>query len=243
MRKNRFLTLFKFAPDDGSGGGLFSAADLGGDSSPTQTQTEPAAAQPPQQSTAQPEQTQAQTERLTPEKSPQSSDWKSSLPEELRDNPSLSKFKDVNSLAQSYVSTKALVGQNTVKLPSETSSPEDWNKFYTTLGRPDSPEGYEIKRNEQIPEEYRNSPDVEAFKKTFHELGLSAKQVNGIMSKYDEQLVASMANIDKQRAESVKQTVQKLRNDWGNDFENNIALADMAFNQLDTDGELETSGV
>lgn len=94
-----------------------------------------------------------------------------SLPENIRNDPSLADFKDVSSLATSYVQTKALVGSS-LRIPGADAPPEHRKEFvqklmekvpevvyvpedpvkraevedalFNKLGRPKDPEGYKL---------------------------------------------------------------------------------------------------
>lgn len=95
--------------------------------------------------------------------------WRDSLPENLKADPSLSSFKDVAALADSFVRTKALVGSS-IRVPGADASAEDRKAFierlqkaspdlvfapdnadeavieglYKKLGRPDKAEDYTV---------------------------------------------------------------------------------------------------
>ena len=70
-------------------------------------------------------------------------DWKASLSEDLRNDPSLSSISDVGSLAKSFVHAQRMVGADKVAIPKDDASPDDWNEYYNRLGRP---EKYEISK-------------------------------------------------------------------------------------------------
>ena len=44
-------------------------------------------------------------------------DWRIGVDETIRDNPSLTKFKDVNGLAKSYLEAQKLVGREKIPIP------------------------------------------------------------------------------------------------------------------------------
>lgn len=95
-------------------------------------------------------------------------DWKAALPEAIRNDPSLASFKDVGSLAESFIQTKSLVGAS-VRPPGPNAKPEDkkafvdrllqiepslvyapdgdpeaLNRMWRKLGKPEKPEEYEV---------------------------------------------------------------------------------------------------
>ena len=72
------------------------------------------------------------------ETSPTSSgnDWLTNMPEEICKADSLGKFKDVSSLAQSYLEAEKSLNQR-IAVPKDDSSDEEWHKFYSRLGLPE----------------------------------------------------------------------------------------------------------
>ena len=67
-----------------------------------------------------------------------------SLAEDVRNEPSLQNIQDVDQLAKGYVHAQRKVGADKIPLPNKHATDDDWNQFYSRLGRPDTPEGYEV---------------------------------------------------------------------------------------------------
>lgn len=59
-------------------------------------------------------------------------DWRAALPEAIRNDPSLSSFKDVGALAQSFIETKGLVGRS-IRPPGPDAAPEAKKEFVNRL--------------------------------------------------------------------------------------------------------------
>lgn len=59
-------------------------------------------------------------------------DWRAALPAEMQADPSLKDFKDVASLAKSYVETKSHLG-NSIRIPSDKAGPDDLKAFREKL--------------------------------------------------------------------------------------------------------------
>ena len=70
---------------------------------------------------------------------PATDDWKSSLPEDLRMDPSIANAPSVESMAKSYVSAQRMVGLDKIAVPTEHSTDEEWTQVYDKLGRPETP--------------------------------------------------------------------------------------------------------
>jgi hypothetical protein len=75
---------------------------------------------------------------------PTSVDWRTSLPEELKSEKSLSSITDIAGLAKSYVHAQKLIGADKIPVPNKHATEDDWNAVYEKLGRPKSAEDYKL---------------------------------------------------------------------------------------------------
>lgn len=164
------------------------------------------------------------------------------LPEDLRVEPSLKDFKDVGSLAKSYVNAQRMIGSS-VRIPSNDASkevidefykkitsvpgvmrapdetnPESMEAFYRQLGRPDKPEDYKV----EVPEGFQVDTDsYSEFTKLAHSLGLNNKQVEAI-AKFD--LERSMRAMD--QTTNLRETAEEtLKKNWGPEYQTRMSAA------------------
>jgi hypothetical protein len=126
-------------------------------------------------------------------------------------------------LLKSYQGAEKLIGvapDRVVRLPGDTSTKEDLDAFYTKLGRPADPNGYEIK----VPDGADDSFAKAAAGK-FHELGLSTKQAQEL-SKWYEGQGASMTEAQQQaRAAANVEQQNALRQEWGAAYDSKLTQA------------------
>ena len=113
--------------------------------------------------------------------SPAVIDWKASLSEDLRNDPSLASINDVASLAKGYVHGQKMIGADKIVIPKDDASPDEMNEFYNRLGRP---EKYEITKP-QLAEGLEYNTDMETkMLGVLHEAGLSNAQANKVFAGY-----------------------------------------------------------
>ena len=171
--------------------------------------------------------------------------WHSELPSELGE--SVSKFGSVEELAKGYVNAEQGF-RSSIRIPTSDAGDEQWGdfknrltevpgvvmlpgdddesrtQFYTKLGRPDEPAGYEI--------------DNPEFTKIAHDLGLSKDQAAGINEAMTT--VENQEAID--RSAKVQTGLAELQQEWGQQFEQKGRQAHQALayldQQLKADGEL-----
>ena len=158
-------------------------------------------------------------------------DWRSALHEDLLDNPTLSNFKDINSLAAAHVNLKSHLGRDKIAKPVTS---DDWNDVYNFLGRPESPDGYEVKLPDKIPEPIKAQFNDEAlgnFRQKAHELGLNSEQASALVAWQAENLSGQFNAMQEQQGQSIEEGEKALREEWGRGYEQNVKFAHKAFEE------------
>ncbi len=79
---------------------------------------------------------------------------------------------------------QGLIGKRPAGVPEADASPEDWDKFYNSTGRPESAEGYEFSDIEGLPENVDLTPHTNKFAEIAHKHGLSQKQADAVRQEW-----------------------------------------------------------
>lgn len=166
--------------------------------------------------------------------------WRDSLPDTIRDNPSLMETKSVNDLAQRFLDTKQMVG-NSLRMPTADAGQEAVDAFtakilaneslglmnkpnmtdpdamgavYDSLGRPADAEGYAVVEGADMTH-YKAMTDLA------HKLGLSKAQFEGLAAGQIELQGGQLAEMQAtQNAEH-----KTLQQEWGPAFEQKVGKA------------------
>jgi hypothetical protein len=192
-------------------------------------------------------------ENQNPETKPQApSDWRSSLPEDLRGEKMFENIKGKDaaealpSLAKGYRDAQRLVGGSMGKLPEKGAKPEAIKAWQdANLGKlreagvidapPESADKYTaklIKNGEPV------KGDLAPFYAHAHKLGLTDKQAQGMLDLYSEQSA--------QLGGSYADTMKALESEYGAATRDQIKLATGAVRQFGGDeviDVLETTGL
>lgn len=156
---------------------------------------------------------------------------------------------DVHKLADAYKNLESRMG-SMYSLPSEDSSSERWDEFsqrvestgkflkmpdptnpesmetfYSSIGRPESPDNYKI----DIPEEIQPFVDnnrVNVYKDVAYKVGLSGDQMKALADAEMQLSLQDYQNTLDEYASSEKQ----LRAHWGPDYNNRLSGAKAALN-------------
>jgi len=136
------------------------------------------------------------------------------------------KFTSLEALTKSYAHLERQLGNsNKVAIPNENSPQEDWDAYYTGLGRPATPEGYELVRPDTVPEEQWSDEEAKDYSVKAHELGLTKKQTSELAAWQAERVGKGFEANAAEVAKMQQETVTNLKNEWGGDYDANLAAA------------------
>ena len=156
--------------------------------------------------------------------------------EEIKNAPSLRNFKSMEGLVKSFLSAQRMVGKSphAVIIPDDNATEEERNEFFTKIGRPESPDEYDIKPPENLNDiglEW-NEESAKAFANKAHELGLTNKQAQDLVNWHNEITVSSLKSADEQIGMEYEKATQELKKEWGNAYESNVKLVDTFIGKL-----------
>ena len=150
-----------------------------------------------------------------------------SLPEELRNEPSLRTFTDPGALAKSYVNAQRMIGADKIAIPSKSATPDEWKELYTKLGAPAEVGGYEFEGDAPLADEYMNS-----FREHALNAGLNPNQANQMMAFVKNTVDGVNSGYEKGAEEAKYAAEQELREEFGQAFDQRLELAQMAARDL-----------
>lgn len=165
----------------------------------------------------------AEVSENSPEIAP-SDDWRSQIPEDYRDHKSLSTINDVGALAKSFINAQQMIGAEKLPIPGKFATDEDWQQVDARLGRPESPDGYELQNN--LSEGVEESPEMlDWFRQTAHDVGLRPQQAQKLLDAYNEH-TGNMLNFDQQTLQEKQDQVRlELQRELGPAFDDKIDTA------------------
>jgi hypothetical protein len=162
----------------------------------------------------------------TPDATTSGTGWLASLPTELQSEKSLQSFKDLPSLAKSYVEAQKMIG-GSIRLPKPDAPPEERDKvigdIYTKLGRPETPDKY---APTALPDGMVFKPEtVKAFQSAAHKAGYTQQQVDFALTHYAGIAKGALSEQSRLTTKAVEDSTAALRSKWGGDFDTKLAVA------------------
>lgn len=119
-------------------------------------------------------------------------------------------------------------------MPGKDATPEEWSAFYAQIGRPETPEGYELPVPEGDSGEF-----AKQMAPILHKHGVSAEQAKGLAADWNAMVAAQVAEMDAADAAHAvamnsKNTAEAaaLKNEWGQAHDANMHFAKLAVQQF-----------
>jgi hypothetical protein len=158
----------------------------------------------------------------TPQATQETTDWKSSLSEDIRSDKSLENIKDISGLAKSYIHAQKMVGADKIPVPNKYATEDDWNAVYEKLGRPKTADGYkfDLPQDKQVDE-----MSLKEFSNQAHKLGLLPNQAQGMVKFYNEMTSKSLQDADSKALAARENSTKELKQEWGQAFEQKVSKA------------------
>lgn len=166
-------------------------------------------------------------------------DWRSQIPEDLRESSALKDVNDLPSLAKQFVDQQAYLG-NSLRIPGEDASedavaeferklsekvpglvkidyddPETFNKLANRFGAPEDPSKYQFPQFEDLPDGMEESPLAETLREVAGEVKLTQKQFEAIAKGFTEKELQKA----QEYSENHSASYTSLKNEWGDAFD------------------------
>lgn len=117
----------------------------------------------------------------------------------------LNSIKDINALMNSFVHSQKALGSK-VAVPSKDATAEDWDKFYSKIGKPTNADLYDLK-NDYLEFDEGTAKQI---KEGFYAAGLNTKQASTVISKIAE-LSEKASEARKAAIEAGKQKTSEIK--------------------------------
>ena len=158
--------------------------------------------------------------------------WLAGLPSDLRDNEAFKPYRTVGDFAKAHLETankaKEYEGKlaNSIPKLGENATPEERDKFYTSLGRPEKPEGYELDPEKKNAPEWDKNWENILFKN-----GVPMESAHGVKKSVDEAVTLMVEQHNaKILAENAK-AAETLKTELGDKYDASVVLVSRLWKQ------------
>jgi hypothetical protein len=154
--------------------------------------------------------------------------WRESLPEDIRAEPSLGTVRDLPGLVKQYVSAQKMIGRDKVVLPGEHATEAEVRAFYQRLGVPEDPKGYKFDAP-QLPEGVALNEKLDGwFREAAHKHGLTPKQASALYAEFNGLQAGEFGERQQAEQATIAEAEAALKKEWGKAFDSKLELAKRA---------------
>lgn len=150
--------------------------------------------------------------------------WKNSLPDELKNDPTVKNTKSVADAIKQMVHAQKLVGSDKIPVPNEHTTEEEWSKIYRKLGVPEDAAKYQemVKLPEGLE---KDSPLLKTVLDASHKAGIRPSQSQKIIEAYQNAIGEQIKVHEQRQKAQFEEQVNGLRQEWGQAFDKKIESA------------------
>ena len=198
-----------------------SPADAGGAGAPVAdplTPAAPPAGDPP--ATPPPGTPPATPPPAAPPKIALPDNWLDSLPEELKNEPVLKNFKDVENLAKSLIHAQKQIGKDKIVKPTSNSSDAEWKAVMEALGNPADVSKYEMPPADKIKVD---QGFLDSFKTELHSLGVLPRQGAKLAEWFGQKNEEARLESERNFEAFVAEKMGGLKKEWADAYDPKIA--------------------
>ncbi len=180
------------------------------------------------------EEEQQQEEQQEEQQEQEIPSWRDQIDKEISTSAAFEKFngKEINDLATSYYHLEKKLGGNPIVMPTEESTEDQWNEYYSQLGRPKEAGDYELDAVER-PEGFNDNPEYEkAFKEAAYKTGSNNKQANEIWKALQKTAANDYNSAVTANNDKVKTSFQELEKEWGGAYKERMENANRAVERV-----------
>lgn len=157
------------------------------------------------------------------------------------------KLESPEPILTSYRELEAFRGRAIIP-PKDDSPPEEMDRFYKAVGRPDAPDGYKFKMPGELPPEMPYD-DLSAtkFKSWSHQAGLNSRQASLLHDAYIKDRLDDLKQVRERTQQQVGEAHQAIVKKWGppesETYKRNLELAKRAVRKQGLTESLKARGI
>lgn len=152
----------------------------------------------------------------------QQGSWYETLGDSYKENPSITKFENVEGLAKSYLSLESMLGQEKIPVPKNAEDEGAWSLYNKAFKIPETSDKYELAPSEELGEFREQIGDLQAFKDIMHKHRIPPEAAQGLLDTYLGEIKGSVEKQEQQVQAQMTEAQTSLQKEWGNAYEDKI---------------------
>lgn len=147
------------------------------------------------------------------------------VPEDIRSDKVFDGVKDLGGLTKMLAHAERSIRRQGKAMPEDTAPQSDWDVFYRSVGRPDTPDGYKYVKPDDINIEDLSPEFMKTTFAGFHKVGMNQKQADAVLGLYAEHLREVERVVDEIEQKEFDEAEQIIRQESGTAYDSRLHLA------------------
>lgn len=146
--------------------------------------------------------------------------WKDSLPDDIKTDPTMAHINNVENLAKSYIHAQKAIGADKIVMPDKNATEDDWHQFHLKMGLPQTLDSYQV----EVPEgNLIDGSLMDVTKEAAWKSGILPNQFNKTLGAYTSAFRESQERVAKEEQVAIDGQMSKLKDEWGVAFESEMS--------------------
>lgn len=147
------------------------------------------------------------------------------VPEDIRSDKMFDGFRNLSDLTKSVVHSERALRRQGKTMPEDTAPQSEWDVFYRSIGRPDTPDGYKYVKPEDINIEDLSPEFMKTTFAGFHKAGMNQKQAESVLGMFADHLREVERVVDEIEQREFDEAEQIIRQESGTAYDSRLHLA------------------
>ena len=151
--------------------------------------------------------------------------------DDLKGNETLGAFDSITEQSRAHLALLEKL-EGAVTIPGEQATSEDWDQFFSKLGRPGQADDYNLTKPEGEGAQLYSEQFGKDFRQKAFSTGLTQGQAQEMHNWFNQQQISAYKELLQSQETAKQESLKALRKDWGGDFEKNLGHMTRAVKQF-----------
>jgi hypothetical protein len=164
--------------------------------------------------------------------------WKDALPDELKNDATIGKYKTVDALARGLKEAARMVGADKIVVPAKGTPLAQMKEVFTKLGLPENEADYKFEV-EAANKDVVDPKFMDSFKKLAYGMNMLPEQAKQIVDYLAKTSIDATKQQMQEQATATAAGLKALQTEWGANFKNEVAKSKAAVKEFTSKEDYE----
>jgi hypothetical protein len=150
----------------------------------------------------------------------------------FKENAALRNTKGFEDLVTQFTNAQSLIGQDRLPMPKDDWTEEQWAAHYDRLGRPESPDKYELPESFEPLKDILDKDFLNETLADMHKQGFTPKQAQLALDRYAQWFSKASADSEAVKEAAFNEAEASLKKEFGDKYDMNVQMGENLLNEF-----------